>query len=152
MDNELEIVRLEVPVGAKKNRNRVGRGPGSGNGKTAGRGYNGQNSRKSGGVRPGFEGGQIPLYRRLPKRGFTNFIFKVEYNVVNLSLINSFNDGDVIDYNVLLKRGLLQKKSLPVKILGDGELTKKLEIKADKFSKSALEKIDKAGSKAVIIS
>jgi len=151
MNSELEIVKLEVPSGAKKNKNRVGRGPGSGNGKTAGRGYNGQNSRKSGGVRPGFEGGQIPLYRRLPKRGFTNFIFKVDYNVVNLSLLNSFDDGDVIDYNVLLKRGLLQKKSLPVKILGDGELTKKLEIKADKFSKSALEKIEKAGSKAVVI-
>jgi len=151
MSNEVEIVRLEVPVGAKKNKNRVGRGPGSGNGKTAGRGYNGQNSRKSGGVRPGFEGGQIPLYRRLPKRGFTNFIFKVEYNVVNLSLLNSFNDGDVIDYNVLLERGLLQKKSLPVKILGNGELTKKLEIKANKFSKSALEKIEKAKSKAVVV-
>jgi large subunit ribosomal protein L15 len=151
MSNELEIVRLEVPSGAKKNRNRVGRGIGSGNGKTAGRGYNGQNSRKSGGVSPGFEGGQIPLYRRLPKRGFKNFLFKVDYNVVNLSLLNSFNDGDVIDYNILLKRGLLQKKSLPVKILGDGELTKKLEIKANKFSKSALEKIEKAGSKAVVI-
>lgn len=146
----MAIELLKAPEGSSKKRKRVGRGQGSGNGKTAGRGHKGQNSRKGGGVRLGFEGGQTPLYRRLPKRGFGNDRFKVEYNEVNVSLLNVFKDGQVVKIEDMENAGLLYSSKLPVKILAGGELTKKLEVVADKFSKAASEKIEKLGGKTVI--
>ena len=147
----MAIELLKAPEGSRKNKNRVGRGPGSGNGKTSGRGHKGQNSRKGGGVRIGFEGGQTPLYRRIPKRGFGNDRFKVDYNEVNLSLLNIFKDGQVVKIEDMNKAGILYSAKLPVKILAGGELTKKLEVVAHKFSKTAAEKIEKLGGKAVIV-
>jgi len=142
---------LKPPVGAVKKRKIIGRGPGSGMGKTSTKGHKGQNARKGGGVRVGFEGGQTPLYRRLPKRGFKNFNFKKEYNEVNLFLLNKFENGSKITLDELDKIGLISSKKLGLKILGNGELKKKLEIHAEKFSKSAIEKIEKAGGKAIVI-
>ncbi|HOV13275.1 MAG TPA: 50S ribosomal protein L15 [Spirochaetota bacterium] len=147
----MSIELLVAPKGSNKKRNRVGRGPGSGNGKTSGRGHKGQNSRKGGGVRLGFEGGQTPLYRRLPKRGFGNSRFETKYNEVNLSLLNIFKDGQSVNIEEMDKAGILYSKRLPVKILGGGDLTKKIEITAHKFSKTAKEKIEKIGGKIVII-
>lgn len=131
---------------------RKGRGIGSGLGKTAGRGMNGQNSRSGGGVRPGFEGGQMPLFRRLPKRGFTN-IFKKEYATVNLSSLNSFEDGQVIDKQALLDAGLINKKLAKngVKVLGNGEIEKKITVKVNKISNGAKEKIEKIGGKVEVM-
>ncbi|HPO50476.1 MAG TPA: 50S ribosomal protein L15 [Spirochaetota bacterium] len=146
----MAIELLKAPEGSRKNKNRVGRGPGSGNGKTSGRGHKGQNSRKGGGVRIGFEGGQTPLYRRLPKRGFGNSRFTIEYNEVNLSLLNIFKDGQVVGLEDMKAAGILYSSKLPVKILANGELTKKIEVVAHKFSKAAAEKIEKVGGKAVI--
>ena len=140
---------MKPASGSVRKRKRIGRGPGSGTGKTAAKGHKGQNARKGGGVRPGFEGGQTPLFRRLPKRGFKNSRFSVSYNEVNVSYLNNFDDNEVVNKEKLEKCGLLSNKRLQVKILGNGELTKKLEIHADKFSKSAIEKIEKAGGKAV---
>ena len=125
---------------------RKGRGPGSGNGKTAGKGHKGQNARSGGGVRPGFEGGQIPLYRKLPKRGFKNH-FASDYTTVNISALNCFEDGAVVDYETLLAAGLARKADDGLKVLGGGELTKKLTVKATVFSASAKEKIEAAGGK-----
>ncbi|MBN1892429.1 MAG: 50S ribosomal protein L15 [Clostridiales bacterium] len=130
---------------------RKGRGPGSGLGKTAGRGHKGQNSRSGGGVRPGFEGGQMPLYRRLPKRGFNNKRFAKDYIEINVGDLENFADGTVIDAELLGNTGLLTipKVNDGIKVLGDGELTKKLTVKATAFSGPAKEKIEKAGGTAL---
>ncbi len=125
---------------------RKGRGPGSGNGKTAGKGHKGQNARSGGGVRPGFEGGQLPLYRKLPKRGFYNRFAK-EYSVVNVEALNKFEDGAVVDLATLAQAGVVSQPKSALKILGKGELAKKLTVKAAVFSASAKEKIEAAGGK-----
>ena len=140
--NELESL--------KKDRKRVGRGPGSGNGKTSGKGHKGQNARSGGGVRLGFEGGQTPLFRRLPKRGFTNFTRK-EYAIVNLDQLNRFADGTEVTIELLKNTGIVKDLKCGVKVLGDGELEKKLVVKANKFTKSAVAMIEKVGGKAEVI-
>ena len=142
---------LRPPVGAVKKKKIVGRGPGSGIGKTSGRGMNGQNSRSGGGVRPGFEGGQTPLVRRLPKRGFKNSLFTTIYNVINICDLEKFENVSVFNLEKYNEFHLIKKSKLGLKILGFGNLTKKLEIHANAFSKSAIEKIEKAGGKIVII-
>ncbi|MBE0068841.1 MAG: large subunit ribosomal protein [Thermoanaerobacterium sp.] len=141
---------LKPAEGARKERKRVGRGIGSGLGKTSGRGHKGQKARSGGNIRPGFEGGQMPLTRRLPKRGFTN-IFKKEYAIVNLSLLDNFEDGTVVTPELLIEKGIIKKIKDGVKILGSGELNKKLTVKAHKFSKSAVDKIESVGGKAEVI-
>ncbi len=141
---------LKPAEGSTKSKKRVGRGTGSGLGTTAGRGMNGQNSRSGGGVRPGFEGGQMPLFRRIPKRGFNN-IFKKQWTVVNVDVLNEFEDGTEITPEVLLQTGVLSKVNYGLKILGDGELNKKLTVKANKFTQSAISKIEAAGGKAEVI-
>lgn len=141
---------LKPTEGSRKNKIRRCRGLGSGLGKNGGSGNKGQNSRSGGGVRLGFEGGQLPLYRRLPKRGFKNF-GRVEYATVNLEDLNIFNDGDEINLTVLVEKGLIKKELDGLKVLGNGTLTKKVTITANKFSKSALEGINKAGAKANIL-
>ena len=146
----MRIHELKKPEGSTKAPKRIGRGQGTGQGTTAGRGMNGQNSRSGGGVRLGFEGGQMPLYRRLPKRGFNNKWAK-EYAEVNVMDLNKFEDGTEVDINALLAAGLVGKQLDGLKVLGNGELTKKLTVKAEKFSKSAVEKIEKAGGKAEVI-
>ena len=148
----MKLHELSPAAGASKAAWRKGRGPGSGNGKTAGRGHKGQNARTGGGVRPGFEGGQIPLARRLPKRGFTNSLFKKEYAIINLETLDSvFNDGDAVSLDVLVERGIIRKELNGLKVLGRGEITKKLTVKAAIFSASAKEKIEAAGGKAELI-
>ena len=137
--------------GATKRRKRVGCGPASGKGKTCGKGHKGQNSRSGGGVRPGFEGGQLPLFRRLPKRGFTNARFKTTYATLNLSDLNKFEDGAVITPELLKDMGILKNQLDGVKILGNGKLEKKLTVKANKFSDTAREAIEKLGGKAEVI-
>ena len=129
---------------------RKGRGPGSGNGKTAGPGHKGQNARSGGGVRPGFEGGQLPLYRKLPKRGFYNRFAK-EYSVVNVESLNKFEDGAVVDLAVLAEAGIVSQPKSALKILGKGELAKKITVKAAIFSASAKEKIEAAGGKIEVV-
>ena len=141
---------LRPAEGSTKSRKRVGRGTGSGLGTTAGRGMNGQNSRSGGGVRPGFEGGQMPLFRRIPKRGFNN-VFKKEWTIVNVELLNSFENGTEITPELLLESGIVSKINYGIKILGDGELNKKLTVKANKFTQSAITKIEAAGGKAEVI-
>ena len=136
---------------ATKARKRVGRGPGSGTGKTAGTGENGQNSRSGRSVRIGFEGGQTPLFRRIPKRGFTNARFKKVYAVINLDDLNKFEDGAEVTPEILKDMGLVKKELDGIKILGDGKLEKKLTVKASKFSKTAKEQIEKLGGKAEVI-
>ena len=136
---------------ATKARKRVGRGPGSGTGKTAGRGENGQNSRSGGGVRIGFEGGQTPLFRRLPKRGFSNARFKKVYAVINLDDLNEFKDGAEVTPEILKDAGLVKNTLDGLKVLGNGKLEKKLTVKANKFSKTAKEQIEKLGGKAEVI-
>ena len=148
----MKLHELSPAPGSTKSAWRKGRGVGSGNGKTAGRGHKGQNARTGGGVRPGFEGGQIPLYRRLPKRGFTNSLFKKEYAIINLeTLDNLFNDGDAVSMETLLEKGVIRKELNGLKVLGRGEITKKLTVKAAIFSASAKEKIEAAGGKAEVI-
>lgn len=137
--------------GATKVAKRKGQGVGSGNGKTAGRGHKGQNARSGGGVRPGFEGGQLPLYRRLPKRGFTNAKFKVEYAVINLGDLNKFEDGAMVTPEILKEMGLLKNQLSGVKVLGNGTLEKKLTVQAHSFSEKAKEQIEKLGGKAEVI-
>lgn len=137
-------------AGAKKSRKRKGRGNATGQGKTGGRGMNGQKQRSGGGVRLGFEGGQMPLYRRLPKRGFTN-IFATEYSAINVDVLNRYEDGTVVTPELLKEDGVVKKLNDGVKILGDGELQKKLTVQASKFTKSAKEKIEAAGGKAEVI-
>ena len=136
---------------ATKARKRLGRGPGSGTGKTAGTGENGQNSRSGRSVRIGFEGGQTPLFRRIPKRGFTNARFKKVYAVINLDDLNKFEDGAEVTPEILKDMGLVKKELDGIKILGDGKLEKKLTVKASKFSKTAKEQIEKLGGKAEVI-
>jgi len=146
----MRIHELRAVEGATKAPKRKGRGTGSGNGTTAGRGMNGQNSRSGGGVRLGFEGGQMPLYRRIPKRGFKN-IFAKELAIVNVEALNVFDDGMEVTPDLLLAAGLVKKELDGVKILGEGALEKKLTVKANKFSQSAVEKIEAAGGKAEVI-
>ncbi|HCX61145.1 MULTISPECIES: 50S ribosomal protein L15 [Sedimentibacter] len=146
----MKLHELKPNPGSTKNRKRLGRGTATGQGKTAGRGMNGQKSRSGGGVRPGFEGGQMPLYRRLPKRGFTN-IFGTQFAEINVEVLNKFEDGAEITPELLKSEGILKKQLDGVKILGNGELAKKLTVKAHKFSKSAVEKIEAAGGKAEVI-
>ncbi|WP_027633252.1 50S ribosomal protein L15 [Clostridium hydrogeniformans] len=141
---------LTPAAGSRKAPKRVGRGTGSGLGRNAGKGEKGQNSRSGGGVRPGFEGGQMPLYRRLPKRGFTN-IFAKEYVTINVDRLNIFEDGTVVTLELLLERRVVSKLLDGVKILGNGNLEKKLTVKATKFSKSAAEKIEAAGGKVEVV-
>ena len=146
----MQLHDLKANPGARSTRNRVGRGVGSGNGKTSGRGHKGQNSRSGGGVRPGFEGGQNPLYRRLPKRGFTN-IFRTEYAIVNLSDLNNFDAGTEVTPELLLTSGIVKNPKDGIKILGNGDLTVSITVKANKFSQSAVEKIQAAGGKTEVI-
>lgn len=146
----MKLHELSPAEGSVKGSFRVGRGPGSGNGKTAGKGHKGQNARSGGGVRPGFEGGQIPLYRRLPKRGFKNH-FATNYAVVNVEKLNAFENGAVVDIDELLARRLITKKLDGLKILGNGELTKTLTVKASIFTASAKEKIEAVGGKAEVV-
>lgn len=146
----MKLHELKAAEGSTKNRKRKGRGSASGQGTTAGRGMNGQNSRSGGGVRLGFEGGQMPLYRRLPKRGFTN-IFAKEYSEVNVEALNRFEADAVIDLALMKEAGLVKQVKTGVKILGNGEINKKLTVKAAKFSKSAIEKIEAAGGKVEVI-
>ena len=146
----MELHDLHPAKGAKKARKRIGRGPGSGTGKTAGRGHKGQKSRSGYSRRYGFEGGQMPLVRRIPKRGFTN-IFRVEFQVVNLrDLERVFSDGDTVSVDSLVDKGLVRGKK-PVKVLGDGELKKKLTVQVHKFSASAKDGIEKAGGRCEVV-
>jgi len=135
---------LQPTPGSRRPRKRLGRGPGSGTGKTSGKGHKGQNARSGGGVRPGFEGGQLPLFQRLPKRGFKN-VNRKEYAIINLDDLNAFSAGDVVSPETLLGRNVIKKVLSGVKILGNGQLEKALTVKAHKFSKSAEEAIKKAG-------
>ena len=144
----MKLHSIEQPAGAVRAPKRVGRGTSSGNGKTAGKGHKGQNARSGGGVRPGFEGGQLPLFRRLPKRGFSNAKFKVEYATINVSDLENFEDGAVVTPELLKEMGIVKKQLAGIKVLGNGELTKKLTVKAAKFSATAVEKIEKMGGKA----
>ena len=146
----MKLHELSPAEGSAKSAWRKGRGHGSGNGKTAGKGHKGQNARSGGGVRPGFEGGQIPLYRKLPKRGFHNR-FATVYTIVNVEMLNRFEDGAVVDMDALLKSGVVSKANDGLKVLGRGEITKKLTVKASIFSASAKEKIEAAGGKAEVI-
>lgn len=145
----MKLHELSPAEGSAKSAWRKGRGPGSGNGKTAGKGHKGQNARSGGGVRPGFEGGQIPLYRKLPKRGFTNHFAK-NYAIVNVSDLNRFEDGAVIDVEALLAAKIIRKPMDGVKVLGGGEITKKVTVKAAVFSATAKEKIEAAGGKTEV--
>ena len=147
----MKLHELTKNPGATTAKKRVGRGPGSGLGKTSGRGQKGQNARSGGGVNPVFEGGQLPLYRRLPKRGFSNYLFKKEYAVINVGDLNVFADDTVVTPALLKDTGLVKKQLAGIKVLGEGTLEKKLTIQAHKFSKSALEKIKESGSKAEVI-
>ncbi len=141
---------LAPEAGSRSARKRVGRGVGSGLGKTAGRGTKGQNSRSGGGVRPGYEGGQMPLQRRLPKRGFTN-IFKKEYSIVNLRDLNRFESGAVVDAAALVAAGLIKKANKPVKLLGEGDITVALQVNLNAVSESAKSKIEGAGGKVEVV-
>lgn len=147
----MKLHTLRPNEGAKSARKRVGRGPGSGMGKTSTRGENGQNSRSGGGVRQGFEGGQTPLFRRLPKRGFSNARFKTEYAVINLSDLNKFENGAEVTPEILKTMGLVKNQLDGIKVLGNGTLEKKLVVKAHKFSKIAKAEIEKLGGKAEVI-
>ena len=147
----MKLHELAPAEGSKKEHFRVGRGHGSGNGKTAGKGHKGQNARSGGGVRPGFEGGQMPLYRRLPKRGFNNARFATNYAIVNVSDLDVFEDGAVVDSAALVESGLVNDTCDGIKILGNGEISKKLTVHAAAFSQSAKEKIEAAGGKAEVM-
>lgn len=140
----MELNSLSPAPGSTKNRKRIGRGIGSGHGKTATKGHKGQKARSGGSVKPGFEGGQMPLQRRLPKRGFRP-LARAEFVVINLSQLDVFESGSVVDRDAMDAKGLLKKSSLPVKVLANGELSKALKVKADKFSKAAADKIAAAG-------
>ncbi len=146
----MKLHELESATGSRKERNRVGRGIGTGNGKTSGRGHKGQNSRSGGGVRPGFEGGQNPLFRRLPKRGFTN-INRKEYAIVNLDALNRFEEGTEVTPALLVETGVVGKEKAGIKVLANGSLDKKLTVKAHKFSASAKEAIENAGGNIEVI-
>ena len=147
----MKLHELAPQEGSTKEVFRKGRGTGSGNGKTAGKGHKGQNARSGGGVRPGFEGGQLPLYRKLPKRGFNNYRFGKKYATINVMSLNKFNDGEVVDSAALLAKGIINTVFDGVKILGEGELTKKLTVKAAVFSQNAKEKIEAVGGKTEVV-
>ena len=147
----MKLHTIKPADGATFTRKRVGRGIGSGLGKTSGKGHKGQNARSGGGVRQGFEGGQLPLFRRLPKRGFSNAMFKTEYAIINLSDLNKFEDGAVVTPELLKEMGLVKKQLDGIKVLGNGKLDKKLVVKAHKFSDVAKEQIEKLGGKAEVI-
>ena len=147
----MKLHELSPAEGSVKDRFRRGRGPGSGNGKTAGKGHKGQNARSGGGVRPGFEGGQLPLYRKLPKRGFSNYKFKTTYATINVEDLNRFEDGAVVDLDALMAARLVRRELDGVKVLGNGEITKKLTVKATVFSANAKEKIEAAGGKTEVV-
>ena len=146
----MRLHELRPPEGARKAAKRKGRGMASGLGKTSGRGQKGQKARSGSGIRPGFEGGQMPYFQRLPKRGFTN-IHKKRWNIVNLNDLNNFDEGTVVTPDLLLEAGMLKNQSDPLKVLGNGELDRKLEVRAHRFSKQALAKIEAAGGKAEVI-
>ena len=147
----MKLHELHPVAGAKKAPTRKGRGVGSGNGKTGGHGHKGQNARAGGGVRPGFEGGQMPLYRRVPKRGFNNKDFANVYEEINVSSLNVFEDGTVVNGALLKEKGMAKKLYDGVSVLGNGELTKKLTVQAARFTKTASEKIEAAGGKAEVV-
>ena len=146
----MRLHELKAVPGATRAPKRKGRGTATGQGKTAGRGMNGQNSRSGGGVRPGCEGGQMPLYRRIPKRGFTN-IWRKEYEIVNVETLNRFDNGTEVTPELLIAEGIVKQVKDGIKILGNGKLEKNLTVQAQKFTKSALEKIEAAGGKAQVI-
>ena len=148
----MKLHELSPAEGSVKAGFRKGRGAGSGNGKTAGKGHKGQNARSGGGVRPGFEGGQLPLYRKLPKRGFNNARFGKQYAVVNVGILSEkFNSGDVVDAAALIAKNIIDSAKDGVKILGEGEITKELTVKAAVFSASAKEKIEGVGGKTEVV-
>ena len=147
----MKLHELSPAEGSVKENFRKGRGAGSGNGKTAGKGHKGQNARSGGGVRPGVEGGQLPLYRKLPKRGFNNYRFGKKYAVINVQSLNKFNDGEVVDCAALLSAGIIHNVFDGVKVLGEGEIAKKLTVKAAIFSANAKEKIEAAGGKTEVV-
>ncbi len=146
----MRLDELKPAEGSSFKVKRVGRGIGSGTGKTSGKGHKGQNARSGGGVRPGFEGGQMPIYRRLPKRGFTN-IFAKQYVTINVDALEAFEDGTEVTEALLKEKGVISKTLDGVKVLGRGEITKKLTVKVTKYTESAKEKIEKAGGKAEVI-
>jgi large subunit ribosomal protein L15 len=146
----MKLNELKYTEGARRERKRLGRGQASGQGKTAGKGHKGQNARSGGGVPIGFEGGQTPLFRRIPKRGFTN-IHRVEYNIINVESLNRFEEGTHVTVEALKAAGLIRQQLDGVKILGNGELTKQLTVSAHKFSKSAAAAIEQAGGKVEVI-
>ncbi|MCQ2440479.1 MAG: 50S ribosomal protein L15 [Clostridia bacterium] len=146
----MKLHELSPALGSTKESKRIGRGHGSGNGKTAGKGHKGQKARAGHGMRPGFEGGQMPLQRRIPKRGFNN-IFAQEVISINVAALEVFDDGAVVDAKALVEKGIIKKSDKPVKVLGNGKLTKKLTVNLNAFSASAAEKINAAGGKAEVI-
>lgn len=146
----MKLHELSPAPGSTKKAFRKGRGAGSGNGKTAGKGHKGQNARSGGGVRPGFEGGQMPLHRRLPKRGFVN-IFATKYATINVADLNVFEDGAVVDEKAIVEAGLVKKTLDGIKVLGNGDLTKKLTVNVKAFSAGAKQKIEAAGGKAEVM-
>ena len=147
----MKLHKLSPAEGSVKEGFRKGRGAGSGNGKTAGKGHKGQNARSGGGVRPGFEGGQLPLYRKLPKRGFNNYRFGKQYTVINVEVLDRFEEGAVVDADALLAAGVVSKVLDGIKVLGDGEVSKKITVKAAVFSASAKEKIEAVGGKTEVV-
>ncbi|MGY3778358.1 50S ribosomal protein L15 [Isobaculum melis] len=146
----MKLHELKPAEGSRKERNRVGRGTSSGNGKTSGRGQKGQNSRSGGGVRLGFEGGQTPLFRRVPKRGFTN-INRKEFAIVNLETLNRFEDGTEVTPAMLVETGIIKNEKSGIKVLGNGQVEKKLTVKANKFSEAAKQAIEAAGGSVEVI-
>ena len=146
----MKLNELSPPAGSRKTRKRLGRGVGSGTGKTAGRGTKGHNSRSGGGVRPGYEGGQMPIHRRLPKRGFTN-IFKKQFAVLNIRDLNGFDSGSVVDEAALVKLGLVKGRRDGIKLLGNGDIDFPLTVKLDRISKSAKDKIESAGGTVEVL-
>lgn len=147
----MKLHELKYNDGAKKDIKRLGRGSSSGTGKTSGKGQNGQNARSGGGVRAGFEGGQLPLYRRLPKRGFSNAMFKTTYAVINVSDLNMFDEDTLVTPELLKEMGIIKNQLSGIKVLGNGSLEKKLTVRAHSFSNSAIKKIEAAGGKAEVI-
>ena len=147
----MKLNTMHPAVGATQERKRIGRGIGSGNGKTAGKGHKGQNARSGGGVRPGFEGGQLPLFRRLPKRGFSNAKFKTVYATINLSDLNKFEDGAVVTPELLKEMGLVKNQLDGIKVLGNGTLERKLTVRAHKFSATAQAEIERLGGKIEVM-
>lgn len=145
----MENITIRKPLGATRKKKVLGRGAGSGRGCTAGKGDKGQNSRSGGGVRPGFEGGQMPLYRRIARRGFSNYPFKKEYLILNLKALEGFADGEKVDRASLINKGLIKNKNKPIKILGQGEVGKKLIVEVDKVSASAQKKIVDSGGQII---